>query len=69
MGLNQHLVKDLDGMENGLLATMAHNDTKFMAEETDLAFEEIEMRATKVGSVLEGILHEAHGTPRWGLNE
>jgi hypothetical protein len=69
MSLNQHLVKDLGGMENGLLATMAHNDTKFMAEETDLAFEEVEMRATKIGLVLEGILQEAHGTSRWGLNE
>jgi hypothetical protein len=68
MSLNQHLVKDLSGTEN-VLTMMVRKDAKFMPEETNLAFEEIEMRATKVGSVLEGILHEAHGTSRWGLNE
>jgi hypothetical protein len=39
------------------------------AENTKRVISEIELRATKVGSVLEGILHEAHGSTRWGLNE
>ena len=30
---------------------------------------DLEVRATKVGSVLEGILQAPHGEPRWGLNE
>jgi hypothetical protein len=31
--------------------------------------EEMWVRATKVGSVLENILHEKHGQVRWGINE
>ena len=36
---------------------------------TERLMEEISMRATVVGPVLEGILHDQHGQPRWGLNE
>jgi hypothetical protein len=36
---------------------------------TERLMEEIRLRATQVGPVLEGILHEPHGQPRWGLNE
>ena len=38
-------------------------------ENTKRAMVEIELRATKVGSVLEGILHQTHGSTHWGLNE
>ena len=31
--------------------------------------DEMWVRATKVGSVLENILHEKHGQVRWGINE
>jgi hypothetical protein len=31
--------------------------------------EEIRLRATQVSSILEDILREPHGEPRWGLNE
>ena len=31
--------------------------------------EEIRVRAEQVSSILEGILTEPHGEPRWGLNE
>jgi hypothetical protein len=37
--------------------------------EPERRMEEFMVRATQVGSVLEGILHEPHGQPRWGLNE
>ena len=36
---------------------------------TERLREEINMRATMVGPVLEAILHEEHGQPRWGINE
>jgi len=36
---------------------------------TERLMEEIRLRATLVGPVLEGILREPHGQPRWGLNE
>jgi hypothetical protein len=31
--------------------------------------EEMWVRATQVSSVLENILREPHGVPRWGINE
>ena len=37
--------------------------------EPERMMDEFMVRATQVGSVLEGILHEPHGQPRWGLNE
>jgi hypothetical protein len=66
---NQNLVKDLGGAGNSLHVLMMHEGEKLLMDETDRAIEEIEKRATEIGSVLEGILHEAHGTARWGLNE
>jgi hypothetical protein len=36
---------------------------------TERMLEEIRMRATIMGPVLAGILLEAEGQPRWGLNE
>ena len=40
-----------------------------MAEDPEQVMEEMWVRATQVSSVLENILHEPHGVPRWGLNE
>jgi len=36
---------------------------------TERRMKEIGIRATMVGPVLEAILHEQHGQPRWGINE
>jgi hypothetical protein len=44
-------------------------DVKMVAEDPELVMEEMWTRATQVSSVLEDILHEPHGEPRWGLNE
>lgn len=48
---------------------LAIKDTQKKSENPRQAMDEIEARATKVSSVLEKILHEPHGEPRWGLNE
>ena len=40
-----------------------------MAENPEQVMEEIQLRATQVSSVLEGILLEPHGRPNWGINE
>jgi hypothetical protein len=40
-----------------------------MVENPAKIMEEIRVRAEQVSSVLEGILLEPHGQPRWGLNE
>ena len=36
---------------------------------TERLMEEVNLRATIVGPVLERILNETQGQPRWGLNE
>jgi len=36
---------------------------------TERRMEEVSKRATFLGPVLEAILREQHGQPRWGLNE
>ncbi len=36
---------------------------------TERRMEEVSKRATVLGPVLEAILQEQHGQPRWGLNE
>ena len=44
-------------------------EVRRMAEDPEQVMEEIALRATQVGSVLEGIFREPHGQPRWGVNE
>ncbi len=48
---------------------MTEDDVKMMAESPEQVMEEMRLRATEVGAVLEAILREPHGEPRWGLNE
>ena len=42
---------------------------KLTAHDLEEVLEDIRMRATKVGCILEGILHEPHGEAKWNLNE
>ena len=44
-------------------------DVKLLATDPERFMEEVRLRATSIGPVLEAILHESHGQPRWGLNE
>ena len=48
---------------------LTEGDVRAMAENPEKAMEEIHLRATKMSQVLENILHESHGVPRWGINE
>jgi hypothetical protein len=48
---------------------LAEGDIKLMVENPEQVMEEIRLRATQVGSILEGILHEPHGRPDWGIND
>ena len=48
---------------------LTEGDVKMMVENPAKIMEEIRVRAEQVSSVLEGILLEPHGEPRWGLNE
>jgi hypothetical protein len=49
--------------------TVKADDVKVMAEDPEQLMEEMWLRATQVSSVLESILREPHGVPRWGINE
>lgn len=48
---------------------LKESDIKMMSVNPEQVMEEIRLRATQVSSVLEKILLEPHGEPRWGLNE
>jgi len=48
---------------------LTEGEVRTMAENPDKAMEEIHLRATKMSQVLEKILQESHGIPRWGINE
>ena len=48
---------------------ITEGDITMMADDPERVMEEMWQRATEVGSVLENILREPHGEPRWGLNE
>ena len=48
---------------------LTQGDVKLMVENPEQVMEEIRHRAEQLGSVLEHILSEPHGVPRWGINE
>ena len=48
---------------------LTEGEIKMMAENPEQVMDEIQVRATQVSSVLEGILLEPHGRPNWGINE
>jgi hypothetical protein len=58
------------GVADSVVAlTVRADEVKLMAEDPEQVMEEMWVRATQVSSVLEDILHEPQGEPRWGLNE
>ena len=48
---------------------MTGRQVKLMAGDSERVIEKINLQATQFSQVLEGILQEPHGQPRWGLNE
>jgi len=65
----QQVASNTIGGNSVIPLLITEGDVKMMAESPEQAMEEIWLRATQVGSVLEAILREPHGEPRWGLNE
>jgi hypothetical protein len=53
----------------GVHLLLSDKGVKLTVEDPEQVIEEIRMRATKVGSILEGILLEPHGQSDWGLND
>jgi hypothetical protein len=75
MPLSQH-TSTLTGDAESLAAVhllLTEGEIRMMAENPEQnpeqVMEEIQVRATQVSSVLEGILLEPHGRPDWGINE
>ena len=48
---------------------LTEGEMKLMAKKPEQVMEEIRLQATKISTVLEGILLETHGQQHWGLNE
>lgn len=65
----QQVVSNPGGTSSVVPLLITDGDMRMLVEDPELVMEEIELRATEVGSVLENILREAHGQPRWGINE
>jgi hypothetical protein len=65
----QQTVSNTGVADSVVALTVEAGEVKLMAEDPEQVMEEMWVRATQVSSVLENILHEPHGVPRWGLNE
>lgn len=65
----QQPASNTGGAESVIHLLVTADEVKMMAEDPEQVIEEIEFRATQVSSVLEDILREPHGVPRWGINE
>lgn len=71
MTTTQNMRNATSGTEStmALHLLLTEGEVKITAEMPEKVMEEIHARAEQVGSVLENILLEPHGHPRWGLND
>jgi hypothetical protein len=65
----QQPASNTGGVESVVPLLIAADEVKMTAEDPEQMMEEMWLRATQVSSVLENILQEPHGVPRWGINE
>ena len=65
----QQTVSNTGGAGSVVHLMVRADDVKMMADDPERVMEEMWLRATQVSSVLENILREPHGVPRWGINE
>jgi hypothetical protein len=65
-------LRNVTGSADGVGAVhllLAQGEGQWMAEDPELVMADLQRRAEEVSSLLEGILLEPHGIPRWGINE
>ena len=53
----------------GVHLLLGSGEMKLIVDNPEQVMEEIRLRAEQVSSVLQGILSDSHGEPRWGLDE
>ncbi len=73
MNVKEHKTDDASKTSVVIHLTQRVGEAGFLPDDpgklSERLMEEISLRATLVGPVLEAILHEQHGQPRWGINE
>ena len=67
--VQQQTVSNTGGANSVVHLMVSGEDGKQTVEAPEQVMEEMWLRATQVSSVLENILREPHGVPRWGINE
>ncbi|HEY5041742.1 MAG TPA: hypothetical protein VIK53_07035 [Verrucomicrobiae bacterium] len=65
----QHTTTGAGGAGGAVHLLVTEGDVRVMAEDPEQVMEEIELRATSVGPVLEAIFRESGNQSRWGINE
>ena len=65
----QHTATGASGAGGTVHLLITEGDVRLMAEDPEQVMEEIELRATSVGPVLEAIFRESQGHAHWGINE
>ena len=69
MNTVQHLVSNSSDTACVVHLLLREGDAGMAPQDPERMMEDIWARATLMGPVMERILHEPHGEPRWGLNE
>jgi len=69
MNPTQQTVSGTLGSGGTLHLLIAEGEVKLMAAAPEQVMEEMRMRATEIGPVLEGIFRESNVEPRWSFNE
>jgi len=69
MNPTQQTVSGTLGSGRTLRRLIAEGEVKLMVAAPEQVREEIRMRATEIGPVLEDILRESNVAPRWEFNE
>jgi hypothetical protein len=65
MNLEQHIHVDTNFPPDAVRLMLVEGKVKVAMREPEQVMEEIWTRATEIGSVLEGILHEPHSKGHW----
>jgi hypothetical protein len=69
MNSMQHITNSTGTADGVVHLMLTVGDAGMQPSDPERLMEEVWARATQIGPVLESILQDPHGQPRWGLNE